>query len=452
MSNCRRLRVMISAIQIVRLLRIGSTLSALRWRSFLALTTLLSFVWTPLSQSADFWVSPRGTDVAERGARTRPWATLQFAADHVRAGDTVHVVDGNYSGFDLRHGGDPDAAVRFTAEGKNVMIVRRNAITPDGINVEGASHVVLDGFVVEKMPRSGVRAVVGSHITIRGIRTAHNGMWGIFTAHCDDVTIVGNQASGSLKEHGIYVSNSGDRPIIRGNVSWGNRGCGIHMNGDLSQGGDGIISQALVESNVIFDNGRGGGSGINCDGVQDSKVQNNLLYNNHSSGISLYRICAAAGSTGNYVVNNRVVQPLDARWAVNIRNASTNNFVANNILLHKGSKGSLSVSADSMSGFRSDSNIVTDRFSPDDGYRFMTLAEWRSVTGFDRHSRVSNLDEVFVNSASNNYHLRSGSVAIDNADPAFVPRTDLEGRIRPAGAVPDIGAYEMNSANDAGQP
>ena len=55
------------------------------------------------------------------------------------------------------------------------------------------------------------------------------------------------------------------------------------MNGDVSLGGDGIISNALVENNVIYDNGLGGGSGINCDGVQDSVIRNNLIYNAHAS-------------------------------------------------------------------------------------------------------------------------------------------------------------------------
>src|SRR5262249_60466214 len=108
-------------------------------------------------------------------------------------------------------------------------------------------------------------------------------------------------------EHGIYVSNSGDRPVIRGNYVWGNRGNGIHMNGDRFQGGDGIISNALVEQNVIIENGRGGGSGINAAGVQDSRFQNNLIYNTHASGISLYRIDGSEGSKRNVVVNNTVV-------------------------------------------------------------------------------------------------------------------------------------------------
>jgi hypothetical protein len=412
------------------------------WGSMLAMVLAFGGFWPPDAWSADYWVGPKGRDANGQGSRTRPWATLQYAADRVRPGDTVHVLDGDYTGFDLRRGGNQQAVVGFKAEGKRVRIVRRNQKTPDGINVEQAGYVVIDGFSVYAMPRAGVRAANSPHVTIRGIRTDHNGVWGIFTAFCDDVTIEGNHTSDSQKEHGIYVSNSGDRPIVRANTTWGNRGCGIHMNGDLSLGGDGIISHAVVESNVIFENGKGGGSGINCDGVQDSKFQNNLLYNNYSSGISLYRGDGGAGATGNSVINNTIVQAADARWAVNITDKSTNNVIANNVLLHKGSKGSINISADSLSGFRSDYNIVVDRFSPDDGSRFISLTEWQSTTGLDRHSLVSTPQDVFVNSGSSDFHLRAGCPAIDSADPGVAPRTDLEGRARPVDARPDIGAYE----------
>jgi hypothetical protein len=406
----------------------------------------LAFTWISLcardTRAGDYWVGPRGRDAAGQGTRARPWATLQFAADRVRAGDTVHVLDGDYTGFNLQRGGTADAVISFKAEGKRVRIVRQNRQTPDGINVEGASHVVIDGFIVNDMARAGVRAVVGSHVTIRGIRASHNGMWGILTGHCDDLAIINNQVSNSVKEHGIYVGNSGDRPYIGGNISWGNRGCGIHMNGDLGQGGDGIISHAVVDGNLIFENGKGGGSGINCDGVQNSKFQNNLLYNNHSSGISLYRIDGGAGSTGNSVINNTIVQAEDARWAVNIVNKGTRNVVANNILFHYGSRGSINVSADSMPGMRSDHNIVLDRFSPDDGGRFMSLAEWQSLTGLDRHSQVSKPQDVFVNLESNDYHLRDESPALDAADVELAPPLDIHRRNRPVGARPDIGAFE----------
>jgi hypothetical protein len=113
------------------------------------------------------------------------------------------------------------------------------------------------------------------------------------------------------------VSNSGDRPVVRRNLIWGNHSCGLHMNGDASQGGDGVISDALVERNVIFDNGNGdpafgapGGSAINCDGVQDSVIRNNLLWNDHKTGIALYRIdgggpAAATSSTATRSISAR---------------------------------------------------------------------------------------------------------------------------------------------------
>ena len=76
---------------------------------------------------------------------------------------------------------------------------------------------------------------------------------------------------------------------------------------------------------MIHGNGAGGGSGINMDGVTDSLVQNNLLYDNHASGISLYRIDGATGSHDNVVVNNTIVNAADARWCVNINTGSTGN-------------------------------------------------------------------------------------------------------------------------------
>jgi parallel beta-helix repeat protein len=392
----------------------------------------------------DHWVAPTGRDATGSGVQARPWKSLQYAADRVRAGETVHVLDGDYAGFDLRRGGRGNAPIGFKAEGKRVRIVRRNGKTPDGINLECAEYVVIDGFSVYDMPRAGVRVANSPHVTIRGIRADRNGVWGIFTAFCDDVTIEGNHTSNSLKEHGIYISNSGDRPIVRANTTWGNQRCGIHMNGDRSAGGDGIISVALVENNVVFENGKGGGSGINCDGVQDSKFQNNLLYNNHASGISLYRGDGADGSKRNSVINNTIVQASDGRWALNVTDKSAGNLIANNILLHKGSRGSITVSADSLPGLRSDYNILVDRLSSDDGNRLIDLKDWQSTTRLDRHSRIATPQDVFANPGSNDYHLRPGSPALGAADPTLAPTYDITASTRPIGAAADIGAFEAD--------
>ncbi len=120
-----------------------------------------------MGHSADYWVAPRGRDLERGGGRTRPWASLLFAADHVKAGDSVHVLDGDYVGFYLSNGGTDLAPIRFIAEGKAVRIAQRNPKTPDGINIEGADHVVVDGFVIDGMPRAGIRLTHSKQSVVR---------------------------------------------------------------------------------------------------------------------------------------------------------------------------------------------------------------------------------------------------------------------------------------------
>ena len=108
-----------------------------------------------VSRSADYWVGPGGRDREGSGGQRKPWATLQFAADHVKPGDTVHLLDGDYTGFFLSRSGEVRAPIRFIAERRSVRNTRRNRETPDGINIEGAGHIVVDGFVIDEMPRAG---------------------------------------------------------------------------------------------------------------------------------------------------------------------------------------------------------------------------------------------------------------------------------------------------------
>jgi parallel beta-helix repeat protein len=394
---------------------------------------------------ATLYVATTGNDTAD-GSLDHPWQTLQHAANVVNPGDTVIVRAGNYTGMYLDRDGTATGRITFKAD-PGVTINRPNATTADGINLEGADYITIDGFNVVGMPRTGIRVVTDHDVILRNNDLDQNGSWGILTGFSDDILIENNIASRSVAQHGIYVSNSGDRPIIRDNIIWGNHDAGIHMNGDASMGGDGIISGALVEGNIIYDNGLGGGSGINCDGVQDSTIQNNIIYNEHASGISLYRIDGGGGSTGNVVVNNTVILASDGRWDLNISDGSTGNTVRNNILYDNHSfRGSLTISADSLAGFTSDYNVVMSRFSTDDGDTVQTLAQWQTSTGQDQHSLIATPSQLFVNAAMNDYHLSSTSPAVDKGTSQFAPAVDFEGTARPSGAGFDIGADELGTA------
>lgn len=399
------------------------------------------------SQIRTFYVSTSGNN-ANPGSSAAPWRTLQHAANNVLPGDLVIVRPGNYTGFELTTSGTQANPIEFRADEGVVVDVPETVRNQHGINLEGADWIVVQGFTVTGMPRAGIRAVLNHHVTIRGNRLDANVYWGVLTGFSDDVLIEDNETSRSQVEHGIYVSNSGDRPIIRNNHSWGNNANGIHMNGDVSLGGDGIISGALVERNLIHDNGNAGGSGINCDGVQGSRFLNNVLYNNHAGGITLYRIDAGGSAVNNLVAHNTILQAADGRWAINITNASTGNRVFNNILYNAHSfRGSITVSADSLPGLVSDYNVVMNRFSTNNGSSVVTLAQWRGSTGQDMHSIIALPAALFVDTAANDYHLSATSPARDAGTPTTLTDApqDRDGVTRPQGPGVDIGAYERST-------
>lgn len=411
------------------------------------------------ARAATYYVAPDGSD-GGGGSTEAPWETLQHAAEVVGPGDRVVVRPGDYAGFHLTTSGAAGAPIEFVAE-PGVRVTAPNPVTPDGINLEGPSHVVIDGFDVVGMPRAGVRTVgpysggdqsFAEFVTIRNVTARDNDQWGVLTGFVHDLLIEDNRTSGSIEEHGIYVGNSGDRPVIRRNEVWGNHANGIHVNADASVGLDGVIEEAVIVQNTIYDNGEAGGSGVNMDGVINSRIENNLIYGNHASGISLYQIDGAAPSTGNVVAHNTIHQASDGRWAVNLQNGATDNTVANNILLSEHSfRGAIDVSPDSLAGLTSDYNVVIPRFTTNDAASVLTLSEWRDQTGQDMNSFVADVGELFVDAEAGDYRLRAGSPAVDAGWGEWAADEDVRGAARPMGAGVDIGAYErLVGASESG--
>ena len=399
-----------------------------------------------------YYVSPSGNDSNDGLSSATAFKTLQHASDVVMPGDSVSVLQGTYTGFYHTTSGTSSLRIVFAAQ-PGVMINEPNATTDDGINLEGASYITIEGFTVADVPRTGIRAVDDTGVIIRNNMCDHCGVWGILTGFSENILIEGNICTNTVEQHGIYFGNSADNPVIRNNTCYGNHDCGIHMNGDVSLGGDGIISNALVENNIIHDNGTGGGSAINCDGVQNSRIQNNLLYNNHASGIALFRIDAGGGASNNVVVNNTILQAADARWGLLIDGGSTGNIVFNNIIWSDHAfRGSIAIDAASISGFHSNYNIVTDRMSTDDGNTVISLAQWQQATQSDSNSFIATPAELFINVANNDYHLSPVGPAIDKGADSYysmlAPLNDFENETRPLsffGYLFDIGCDETQT-------
>ncbi len=411
---------------------------------------LILAMWPQTGHADTYHVSVKGRD-SNDGSSTAPWRTLQKAAEQVRAGDTVIVAPGHYTGFELKSSGTAKARIRFV--GKPGAVIDHPFFRKrDTVNLEGASHIDIEGFTVTGAVRAGIRAVECKHVHIRNNRVIDNDLWAIFTGFCDDLVIENNVAAKSRIQHGIYVSNASERPVVRGNHIYGNTKAGIHMNGDASMGRGGIIKNARIEANLIHDNGTKGAAGINCDGVVDSVIRNNILYDNHANGITLYRIDGGKPSSGNRVVHNTIVMPTKTRWCMHIHDGSTDNVFMNNICLNAhGQKGSLDVTEDSLRGLRSDHNLVVDRFTTTDGESRMDLAGWRKRSGQDRNSRIARAKDLFVDAKNGDFRLKPGSAAIDAGQQisarqagaaAATASGDYMGNRRSMGKAPDIGAIE----------
>lgn len=405
----------------------------------------ISLLITDLGGST-YYVGPTGNNANTGLSLGQAFRTLQRAANAVIAGDSVLVVDSTYVGFDLRTSGTAANPIIFMALGTQAVINRRNSVTQDGINIENANWIEIRGFRVINQPRAGIRAVFANNITIRFNTCLNNQRWGIFTGFTDDFLAERNECANSVLEHGIYVSNSSDRAIIRNNISHHNRAAGLHFNGDISQGGDGINHDPQVYNNIIYQNGLGGGSAINMDGNQNALIYNNLIYDNHATGIALYQIDGGGPSTGARIYHNTIVQDPVSRWAILLTNGASGADIKNNILINQhATRGTINVFPDSRAGLSSDYNIMTNRFTLTDGNSVIDSTAWR-LLGYDLHSYFTpSLTNLFMSYSGANFNLAAGSRAINVGVTGLNIPLDLIGNNRVQGPAPDLGALESSS-------
>jgi hypothetical protein len=394
-----------------------------------------------------YYVSPSGND-ANPGTQASPFQQIRAAVAVVQPGDTVLVADGSYLGFDVSSvNGAAGQPITIQAQGQNALVTATTdrPDNRDNIFITYSSYVLIDGLNSSNGPRSGCRIDNSPNITVQNGTFGSNATWGIFTDFSNQTLLQNNECFESGTQHGIYVSNSSQNPVVRLNRCHDNAGCGIHMNGDLSQGGTGLITGALVEQNTIWNNGTQGGSGINMDGVQSSTVVDNLLYQNHASGISAFQTDGAAGPSNVLIYNNTIDQASDGRAALNISSTAGPLTVADNIFYDEDA-GKYAIcfgAAADATNTASDYNILggAATISNDGGNTLFSLSQWQSQ-GYETHSFTSTLGALFVSSTSGNYQLAAGSPAIGAGEILAAVTTDIAGTPRPASVAYDIGCYE----------
>ncbi len=358
-------------------------------------------VIAPPSSAFDFYVSPGGSD-SNDGSAAHPWATINHADSVIGPGSTVHVAPGTYlTTITTSASGTANAPITYISDTEwgAKIVGNYTGATPDFVWFGTGNYVNIKGFEVTastNVPRFGIR-VTGTNNRILGnkvhdivaINGGSNGGAGIEVDLGSDYSEVSgnfiyNIGVGLIDHvhtHGIYLAASLYN-YVSNNLILNVAAWGIHQYHYP-------ISKSTIVNNTIVN--CGGGIVIASDGTGSNVTDYNYVANNIAVGSTYVdgygiRECCAANNVGTH-------------------NTYTNNLVYNNIGVNLYFYNSTAV------------NTVT-------------------------------ADPQFVNDTgtyAGNYHLLSGSPAINAGANANAPALDIGGGPRPVGSAWDIGAYEVGA-------
>jgi len=393
-----------------------------------------------------YYVSPSGSN-SNDGSLDSPWATINFGINSLKAGEKLIVLSGEYFETIVANNiGGSEGKIYIEGESVENTIVNGSSSERDLIFFERCKNIEISNLTIKNAKRAGIRLSYSDNITIKDAIFLSNGKWGVFTDFSDYTEISNCDIFDSKSEHGIYISNSSDNAIIKNNNVYNNYACGIQINADPSMGGDGISSNCIIENSILYGNGEGGGAAINLASVRDSVIQNNIIFNNYAGGIAAWDDAQGNewGSKNLSIIHNTIYFKKDeGRYAISIKNGSTDAAIINNILLG-GARGGFEITEGSLLGISIDYNIYFRANSEliiqlEDELDF-TLQKWQEQ-GYDLNSFIISPKSLFINLISGNFHLKEGASAVDKGKDTGL-NYDFEGELRPKGNGYDIGADE----------
>lgn len=426
---------------------------------------------TPLVlQGAVYCVAPTGDD-SNPGTLEQPWRTIQRAADTLVAGETVYIRAGVYEERVLpQNSGSTGQPITYAAyPGETVTIDGSSITLPDDLaglfEIAGRNDIRITSLrVVNAGPFANNAAILvsdSSHITVENCTTFHTassgiGVWGSQHILVDGNTVeqaglgggqecitvagtsgfeVRNNAVLDCQKEGIDAKDGSSNGLIVGNVVGRPRAVGIYVDA-----WDKPTHDITVSRNLVFDSAESAGFTVASEMgglLSNIRLENNIAYHNHTYGIEISRCCTESRPMdGIVIVNNTLYENGNgADWGGGIiaDNAQAQHVVIRNNIASQNLTFQIAVAADVPAGNMTvDHNLI-------DGYRGYE----DEVYGDDYVEG----DPRFVDASAADFHLRSGSPAIDRGSAAQAPDEDWDGDFRPIGAGYDIGADEWQAAN-----
>ena len=263
-----------------------------------------------------FYIAPDGSDATGAvGAVSRPFASWTGVASQLQAGDMVMYREGTYganlvslSGF---HATADQPLVVMAYPGERVVSQTSGG---DGAFMRYSSHVIVDGLVIESVSQGvgngvylyGWEGQPLHNVTLRNIESSGHGRELKAMQNLHDVLVEGcvfHHAS----SHNVYL---GARDLPNSNLTFRNNLLyGGSSNPNFQHNGQ--VTNLVLEGNIIHSSESDGVGLLN--GVSDSVVRNNLIFNNRKKGLVFFNYDPPAGSdclphpmTGNQIINNTI--------------------------------------------------------------------------------------------------------------------------------------------------
>ena len=424
------------------------------------------------TQEGEYFVSAQTGNDSGPGTSTNPWLTIQHAADLLTPGETVTIMAGTYHEQVIpKNSGTAGQIITYrTFPGDQVNIDGTGvALAEDDIaglfEISDKNYITVSGLrVLNSGPHFnnvGILARNSNHIRIENNSTYNTVSSGIGVWNCSDVTIDGNEVE--------LACNDGDQECISvaGTDSFEILNNHVHHGGPGTEGGEGIdakdgssngtihhnhvhhLTNRLgiyveawdkfthhieVYQNIVHDNSNAEGIvlGSEMGGLlQNVQVYNNIVYNNALSGLHL----SGAGDSATHplkditIINNTFVGNGGPAWGGGIELESRdmeNVIIRNNICSQN---VNYQIFDDSQCTTLSiDHNLI-------DSFRDEMNEEVRGTDFIEGNP-------LFVSLSGFDFHLNSGSPAIDSGSSTGAPSFDYDGAARPNGAGVDMGAFE----------
>ncbi len=334
--------------------------------------------------------------------------------------------------------------------------------------LEKNQWLIFDNLQFKDSAYIDIRIDNTENVILRNIKSTMPYQNSIYSSFTNDISIQNSEFIGTQNDNCIHLSNSGDDYIITNNQISNCQKSGIEINADPSAtyckgqsfgasnpSCDGISENILIEGNIFTNIGTGGGSVLNLISNENAKVQNNIIYRNLNSGISLWD--GGYGSqwgSKNNIIRHNTIFTLDGQGKspMEIIDNSLNNEIYNNILISGQSSGKEFGAIELDDSTINEQKTITNNVYYREGSQYvitnkknqqLKLNEFNSMYPKynDSSINISSTDDLFQSIINNNYELINISPALDNGINSDLSY-DIKKTPRPLGNFSDIGAYE----------